>query len=385
MRQVRASLRRAGEDGAIKYCWVDYEQINPIVCLAAIALEDPNFPVHIGFALKRMIQIWRENPGRRKLQGASTITQQLAKNLFLSEAQTYSRKLVEAYITVLLEFVLSKRRILELYLNVVMFDKNVFGIGAASGHFYNKPAAELTAEEASLFVAVLPSPVHYRVDDPSDLVRQRQAHARDRMEELGLQYLKLINGHRIAYVLRSLRPGDFPMRRWVPAIKRQKSPYTSSRGDWEITGVVLHTTVGEYKGAINWLRRNPGKVSAHYVVSEDGSEITQLVAESEAAHHVGVVGHPSTPVYRGGNPNLYTIGIENADGGDPHRHIREGQYTALAELVRDICRRNNIPVDREHICGHRELNDQTACPGNLDVDKVVELANQDDDKNNGQS
>jgi hypothetical protein len=260
-----------------------------------------------------------------------------------------------------------------------MFDKTVFGIGAASRHFYHKPAADLTAEEASLLVSVLPNPVFYRVDDPSDLVRQRQAHTLDRMGELGLEYLKLIDGQRIEYVLGSVRP-----KRWARNVKHPKSPYTSSRGDCEITGVVLHTTVGEYRGAIHWFKHNPGEVSAHYVVSEDGSEITRMVEESQAAHHAGPVSHPSTPVYRGGNPNLYTIGIENADGGEPQRHIREGQYKALAKLVREVCRRNNIPIDRDHICGHRELNDQTACPGNLDVDRVVELANQEEDQNNGQ-
>lgn len=376
MRQVQASLRRAGEDDTIEYHWVDYDDINPAMCLAVIALEDPDFPVHTGFAVRRMFEVWRENRNRKKLQGASSITQQLAKNLFLTPARTYSRKLVEAYITVLLEFVLSKRRILELYLNVVQFDKNVFGVGKASQHFYGKPAAELTAEEASLFVAVLPNPVYYRVDDPSEGVRQRQAFVLSRMEEYGLEYLKLIDSRRIEYLLSGLRTRRISPESWPREIKHQKSPYFSSRGDWEITGVVLHTTVGEYRGAIHWLKYNPEQVSAHYVVREDGSEITQMVEESQAAHHAGLVSNPSTPVYRGGNPNLYTIGIENADGGSPHCHIRDRQYRALADLVSDICRRNNIPVDRDHICGHKELNDKTACPGNLDVDKVVELAKQ---------
>lgn len=163
-------------------------------------------------------------------------------------------------------------------------------------------------------------------------------------------------------------------------IKQEPSPYFSSRGNWKISGVVIHTTVGNYEGTINWFKNNSPQVSAHYVVREDGSEITQMVAEEKAAHHAGRVSNPTTPVYRGDNPNRYTIGIENADGGNPQTHIRDAQIKTLAELVRNICLRNNIPIDRDHICGHREIYDKKTCPGNIDVDKVVELAkiNNDD-------
>jgi N-acetylmuramoyl-L-alanine amidase CwlA len=157
-------------------------------------------------------------------------------------------------------------------------------------------------------------------------------------------------------------------------IKQEESPYHSSRGNWKITGVVIHTTVGNYEGTLNWFKKNPGRVSAHYVIREDGGEITQMVDEGRAAHHAGITKDPSTPVYRGSNPNFYTIGIENADGGNPHSHIRDGQYKILGELVNDICKRNNISIDRDHICGHKELRSSKTCPGNIDVDKVVESA-----------
>lgn len=153
-----------------------------------------------------------------------------------------------------------------------------------------------------------------------------------------------------------------------------QSPYHSSRGNYQITGVVIHTVVGSYTSCVNYFQNNSRRVSAHYVVKEDGSEITQMVKEDRAAHHAGLVKDPTTPVYRGNNPNFYTIGIENADGGNPHGSDRTGQYPALAKLVKEICERNNIPIDRDHICGHREIYSAKTCPGNIDVDYVVALA-----------
>ena len=205
MHQVRAALRRAGEDGSIEYRWVDYEDIHPFMRLAAFAVEDPDFPVHTGFAVRRMLRALRENRRRTVLRGESTITQQLAKNLFLTPAQTYCRKLVEAYLTILLECLLPKRRILELYLNIVQLDRAVFGVGAAAAHYFGKSAGELTAAEAALLAAVLPNPVHYRVDRPSAEELQLQAFVLHRMEELGLPILKLVEGRRLDFVLWSVR------------------------------------------------------------------------------------------------------------------------------------------------------------------------------------
>lgn len=165
-------------------------------------------------------------------------------------------------------------------------------------------------------------------------------------------------------------------------IKQEDSPYFSSRGNWKVTGIVIHTTVGNYEGTLNWFKNNPNKVSAHYVIREDGGEITQMVSEDKAAHHAGIVKDPTTPVYRGDNPNFYTIGIENADGGNPHSHNRESQYKTLAELVRTICKRHNINIDRQHICGHREIRSSKTCPGNIDVDRVVALANEQEEESN---
>jgi N-acetylmuramoyl-L-alanine amidase CwlA len=159
-----------------------------------------------------------------------------------------------------------------------------------------------------------------------------------------------------------------------------QSPYFSSRNNYNIDLVVIHTTVGFYEGTIKYFQSNDRKVSAHYVVKEDGNEICQMVDETYAAHHAGIVSNPNPKYYKGINinPNWYSVGIENSDNNQPASHDRTGQYKALAILVRDICKRWNIPIDRNHICGHRELYDKKTCPGNIDVDKVVKLAQEAD-------
>ncbi len=148
--------------------------------------------------------------------------------------------------------------------------------------------------------------------------------------------------------------------------------------------VVIHTTVGFYEGTIKYFQSNDRKVSAHYVVKEDGGEVCQMVDEAYGAHHAGIVSNPNSKYVKKDNsgnivnPNFYSIGIENADNNKPAEHDRTGQYKALAILVRDICKRWNIPIDRDHICGHRELYDKKTCPGNIDLDKVVQLAKEGD-------
>jgi hypothetical protein len=109
-----------------------------------------------------------------------------------------------------------------------------------------------------------------------------------------------------------------------------------------------------------------------------------MVDESSAAHHAGIISNPNPKYikkYSDGttvNPNFYSVGIENADNLQPAEWDRTGQYKALAILVRDICKRHNVPIDRDHICGHRELYDRKTCPGNIDVNKVVQLAQEAD-------
>lgn len=156
--------------------WVDYRQISRNAPLAVIAAEDQNFAQHWGFDLKSIDASIREHrEGRRKrLRGASTITQQVAKNIFLWKEPTFVRKGFEAYFTVLIEALWPKQRIMEIYLNVAEFGRGVYGVGAASGHYFGKRAAHLTAAEAALLAAVLPNPRRLKASAPSDYVRKRQ-------------------------------------------------------------------------------------------------------------------------------------------------------------------------------------------------------------------
>lgn len=164
--------------------WTDWERISPDVALAVIAAEDQRFPDHVGFDLDSLRDAWQKARGGGSLRGASTISQQVSKNLFLWPGRSFIRKGLEAYLTVELELVWSKRRILEVYLNIAEFGEGVFGIGAASERFFAKAPAAITEEEAALLAAVLPNPSILRVDRPSAYVRERQSWIRRQMTRL---------------------------------------------------------------------------------------------------------------------------------------------------------------------------------------------------------
>ncbi len=172
------------------YRWVDYEHIAPAMALAVVAAEDQRFREHMGVDLNGIRQAIRDNQYRRRPRGASTLTQQTAKNLFLWRDQTLLRKGIEVYFAGLLELLWSKQRILEVYLNVAQFGGSVFGVEAAARTYFDKPAAALTGEEAALLAAVLPSPSVLRVDAPSDYLRQRQRWVLNQMRRLGPGYLQ---------------------------------------------------------------------------------------------------------------------------------------------------------------------------------------------------
>lgn len=155
--------------------WVDFRHMAMPVKLAVITSEDQKFADHYGFDFESMQRAWDHNQHGRKVKGASTITQQLAKNLYLWPGRSLLRKAIEAYFTVLLETFCSKQRILEIYLNSAEFGKGVFGVEAASRHFFHKPAAQLNASEAALLAAVLPAPKRLLVNKPSTYLRTRQA------------------------------------------------------------------------------------------------------------------------------------------------------------------------------------------------------------------
>jgi len=150
--------------------WTPLARIAPALQVAVIASEDQKFPDHRGFDFA---QIERALLHERRSRGASTITQQVAKNLFLSPGRSFARKGIEAYLTVWIEALWPKRRILEVYLNVAEFGPGVFGVGAASSHFFGKAPASLSAREAALLAAVLPSPKRLSAARPSAYVSQR--------------------------------------------------------------------------------------------------------------------------------------------------------------------------------------------------------------------
>jgi N-acetylmuramoyl-L-alanine amidase len=146
------------------------------------------------------------------------------------------------------------------------------------------------------------------------------------------------------------------------------------RGGRTPKGIVLHTTVGSFESAAAWFSEPQSGVSAHYLVGLDG-RVAQFVDEADTARHAGRVSNPTATLYDGTDPNLYTIGIEFEDGGEPDTVRRPAaQYEAGAKLIAAIASRWGIPLNREHVVGHRELTDRKTCPGNLDADALVRQA-----------
>lgn len=176
----------------IHYTWVDLAAIDPALPLAVVAAEDQTFPDHNGFAWQSIGNAVEESLNGEPLRGASTITQQTAKNLFLWPAQSWLRKGIEAYITIWMETLLSKRRILELYVNIAQFGPSTFGARAASYRFYGIAPKRLSWAQAALLAAVLPAPTNYDVASPSAFVRHRQAWIIRQMHSLGRGYLNQI-------------------------------------------------------------------------------------------------------------------------------------------------------------------------------------------------
>ncbi len=165
--------------------WVDWPQISSSAKLAVVASEDQRFAEHFGFDFVEIEHALAQRNRGKTNRGASTITQQTAKNLFLWSGQSWIRKGFEAYFTLLIETFWPKTRILEVYLNVAEFGQGVFGVGAASERFFRQPAARLNRSQSALLAAVLPNPTTLRVNSPSRYVRMRQAWILQQMNALG--------------------------------------------------------------------------------------------------------------------------------------------------------------------------------------------------------
>ncbi|HWQ02873.1 MAG TPA: monofunctional biosynthetic peptidoglycan transglycosylase [Candidatus Nitrosotenuis sp.] len=176
MEQGLARLRAKNPKRKLRQQWVPYEKISVHLKRAVLAAEDQNFLVHRGFDWDAIREAYERNQSeRRSIHGGSTITQQLAKNLFLSPRRTYFRKAQEAVITVMLEAVLPKRRILEIYLNVIEWGEGIYGAEAAAQHFFGVSAAALDPEQSARLATVIPAPRRYSPLRESEFMHARIA------------------------------------------------------------------------------------------------------------------------------------------------------------------------------------------------------------------
>jgi monofunctional biosynthetic peptidoglycan transglycosylase len=165
--------------------WRDWDQISREAALAVVAAEDQQFPQHNGFDFQQIDKALADRERGGRMRGASTISQQVAKNLFLWSGQSWFRKGLEACITLVIELTWSKQRILEVYLNIAAFGRGTYGVEAAAQRFFRKSARNVNRPEAALLAAVLPNPVLLRADAPSSYVRKRQRWIEQQMHGLG--------------------------------------------------------------------------------------------------------------------------------------------------------------------------------------------------------
>ena len=173
------------KDFRLRQHWVPWTQVSTWVPLAMVAGEDQKFPYHHGFDLDSIQDALDAADDGRRLRGASTISQQTAKNLFLWNGRSFVRKGLEAYFTVLLELTWPKRRILEVYMNIAELGDGVYGVGAASEIYFNEPPARLGPSQAARLAAVLPSPRRLHADRPSAYVLRRADWIERQMRQLG--------------------------------------------------------------------------------------------------------------------------------------------------------------------------------------------------------
>ena len=174
---------------AVMHEWTPLRSIPRHMALAVVAAEDQNFPNHFGFDVDAIARAVEHNKKNQRVRGASTISQQTAKNLFLWSGRSYVRKVLEAGFTVLIEILWSKERILEVYLNIAEFGDGTYGVGAASKQFFGKAPARLTTHEAALLAAVLPSPRKFSPSRPSAYLRQRAQWVQTQMGQLGPNHI----------------------------------------------------------------------------------------------------------------------------------------------------------------------------------------------------
>lgn len=165
--------------------WEPIDKISPNLELAVFCSEDQDFFHHHGFNFDAIKSAWKHDERSKRLRGASTISQQTAKNVFLYPARSWVRKGFEAYFTVLIEFIWGKRRIMEVYLNVVEFGKGIYGAEAASEFYFSKHAKDLSPAEAASLAAILPDPLKWSPVKPGPYVTERKAWILEQMANYG--------------------------------------------------------------------------------------------------------------------------------------------------------------------------------------------------------
>lgn len=185
MMERRVEALMGGENVDIRHRWVPWSDISPHVGIAMVAGEDQKFPFHHGFDVDAIQDALDAADEGKRLRGASTISQQVAKNLFLWNGRSFVRKGLEAWYTVLIETFWPKRRILEVYMNIAELGDGVYGVGAASDAFFHVPPSRIAPAQAARLAAVLPNPRRFRVDAPSPYVQRRTAWILQQMGQLG--------------------------------------------------------------------------------------------------------------------------------------------------------------------------------------------------------
>lgn len=165
--------------------WRGWDSLSVNAKLAVIAAEDQRFPHHSGFDLVELRRALQASQDGGRLRGASTLSQQTAKNVFLWTGRSWTRKGLEAWFTLLIEILWSKQRILEVYLNVAEWDRGVFGLEAAAQHYFGASSSSLTERQASLLAAILPSPLTRSAARPDAQVERRSQWIRQQMRNLG--------------------------------------------------------------------------------------------------------------------------------------------------------------------------------------------------------
>lgn len=164
--------------------WVPITEISRHAPQAVVAAEDQTFLKHYGFDFKSLEKAWKSNQSGNRVRGASTITQQTVKNVFLWPSRSYIRKGIEVYFTVLVEIFWSKERIIEVYLNVIEMGEGVYGIEAASQTFFKKSAATLSKDQAAAIAAVLPNPRRWNPARPTPYIQGRKSWIKRQMSNL---------------------------------------------------------------------------------------------------------------------------------------------------------------------------------------------------------